>query len=155
MTLTRLLAAALVVCSALAFAQTKPNPLAVSDQTSASQPATAASSEPWKFIPNQVADASSGKDPLNRLEIDKYKVFRSNTNKRTLLLGPESDAGMVLSGLGGDLDGVTTCLKIRSYVVARDSKNSDSTHPVSYSTCQPSTRYRVRTTDIRSGSVDR
>jgi hypothetical protein len=155
MTLTRLLATALVVCSTLAFAQTKADSLAVSAQASASQSATAASSEPWKFIPNQLADASSGKDPLNRLQIDKYKVFRSNTNKRTLLLGPDADAGMILSGLGGDLDGVTTCLMIRSYVVARDSKDSDSTHPVSYSTCQPSTRYRVRTTEIRSGSVDR
>jgi hypothetical protein len=155
MTLTRLLATALVVCSTLAFAQTKTDSLAVSAQASASQSATAASSEPWKFIPNQLADASSGKDPLNRLQIDKYKVFRSNTNKRTLLLGPDADAGMILSGLGGDLDGVTTCLMIRSYVVARDSKDSDSTHPVSYSTCQPSTRYRVRTTEIRSGSVDR
>jgi hypothetical protein len=155
MTLIRLFVAALVVCSTLAFAQTKTDSVRVSDQASASQPATAASSEPWKFIPNQLFDASSGKDPLNRLQIDKYKVFRSNTNTRTLLLGPEADAGMVLSGLGGDLDGVTTCLKIRSYVVARDSKDSDSTHLVSYSTCQPSTRYRVRTTEIRSGSVDR
>jgi len=154
MTLIRLFAAALVVCATLAFAQTKIDSMAVSDEA-ASKPATAASSEPWKFIPNQLADASSGKDPLNRLQVDKYKVFRSNTNTGTLLLGPEADAGMVLSGLGGDLDGVTTCLKIRSYVVARDSKDSDSTHLVSYSTCQPSTRYRVRTTEIRSGSVDR
>jgi hypothetical protein len=155
MTLIRLFAAALAVCSTLAFAQTKIDALAVSDQASASKPATAASSEPWKLIPNQLADASSGKDPLYRLQVEKYKVFRSSTNTRTLLLGPEADAGMVLSGLSGDLDGVTTCLKIRSYVVARDSKDSDSTHPVSYSTCQPSTRYRVRTTEIRSGSIDR
>ena len=157
MTLIRLFAAALVVCSTLAIAQTKTDSLAASDQPSASQPATAASSQPWKFIPNQLADASSGKDPLNRLQIDKYKVFRSNKNSRTLLLGPEADAGMLLSGLDGvdGLEGITTCLKIRSYVVARDSKDSDSTHPVSYSTCQPSTRYRVRTTEIRSGSVGR
>jgi hypothetical protein len=157
MTLTRLCAASLVVCSTLAFAQTKTGSVAVSDQASASQPATAASSQPWKFIPNQLADASVGKDPLNHLQIDKYKVSRSNTNKRTLLLGPEADPGMLLSGLDGvdGLDGVTICLKIRSYVVARDSTDSDSTHPVSYSTCQPSTRYRVRTTEIRSGSVDR
>ncbi len=65
MTLIRLFAAALVVCSTLAFAQTKTDSLAVSDQASASQLAPAASSEPWKFIPNQLADAISGKDPLN------------------------------------------------------------------------------------------
>lgn len=152
MTLIRLFAAALVVCSTLAFAQTKTDSVAVSGQASASKPATAASSEPWKFIPNQLADASSGKDPLTRLQIDKYKVFRSNTNKPTLLVGPEADAGIFLTGMEG-LDNV--CYSIRSYVVARDSKDSDSTHPVSYSTCQPASRYRVRTTEIRSGSVDR
>lgn len=38
------------------------------------------------------------------------------------------------------------CLKIRSYLVARDSKNSDSTHLVGYSTCLPASRYRLRTT---------
>jgi hypothetical protein len=155
MTLTRFFASALVVCSALAFAQTKTDSLAVSDPAAASKPATTASSEPWKFIPNQLADANSGKDPLNRLQIDQYKVFRSDTNTRTLLVSPEADAGMILSGLSGELDGVTTCLKIRSYVVARDSKDSDSTHPVSYSTCQPAKRYSLRTTEMRSGSLDR
>jgi len=156
MTLTRLLAAALVVCSALAFAQTKTDSLAVADQAPATRKHPAvASSEPWNFIETQLADASAGKDPLDRFQIDKYKVFRSNTNTRTLLVSPEADAGMILSGLSGDLDGITTCLKIRSYVVARDSKDSDSTHPVSYSTCQPAKRYSLRTTDMRSGSVDR
>jgi hypothetical protein len=38
------------------------------------------------------------------------------------------------------------CLKMRSYLVARDRKNSDSTHLVGYSTCQPASRYRLRTT---------
>jgi|tagenome__1003787_1003787.scaffolds.fasta_scaffold20989466_2 hypothetical protein len=40
----------------------------------------------------------------------------------------------------------STCFAIRSYVVARDSKDSESTHPVAYSTCQPSSRYRLRKT---------
>jgi len=155
MTLTRLFAAALLVCSALAFAQTKTDSLAVSDQASANQPATAASSEPWKFIPNQLADVSSAKHPLDRLQVDNYKVLRSNTNTRTLLVGPEADTGILLSGLDGLLGADTTCFKIRSYVVARDSKDSDSTHPVSYSTCQPASRYRVRTTEMHSEPINR
>jgi hypothetical protein len=156
MTLTRLLAAALVVCSALAFAQTKTDSITATHQAAAaSEVATVASSEPWKIIPNQPTDAANGGDPLNRLQVDKYKVFRAKTDTRTLLLGPEADAGMVLSGLDGQLDADSTCLKIRSYVVARDSKGSDSTHPVSYSTCQPAARYRLKTTEIRSGSEDR
>ena len=154
MTLTRLLAAALVVCSTPAFAQTQTGSLAVSDQPSASQPATAASSEPWKFIPNQPSDAAASKDPLNRFQVDQYKLLPSNGACRGLCPRAAADAGMVLSGFGGELD-ANTCLKIRSYVVARDSKNSDSTHPVSYSTCQPAKRYGLKTTEMRSGSVDR
>ena len=37
------------------------------------------------------------------------------------------------------------CYTMRSYQVARDEKYSDSTHAVGYSTCQPSTRYSVKT----------
>ena len=156
MTLTRLLAAALVACSALAFAQTKTDSLAVADHAATvSQPAATTSPEPWKLLTSQPADTAAVKDPLNRMQVDQFKVSRSKTDARTLLLGPESDAGMILSGLAGDGDGVTTCLKIRSYVVARDSKDSDSTHPVSYSTCQPSSRYRVRTTEMQSEPVTR
>jgi hypothetical protein len=156
MTLARVLAASIVVCSAVMFAQQKPSTLAVPTLIAdATQSAIVASAEPWKFIPNQPADSAAGRDRLNSQQIDKYKVSHSKTDARTLLLGPEADAGMILSGLDGQGDGVTTCLKIRSYVVARDSKDSDSTHPVSYSTCQPSSRYRVRTTEIQTQSVDR
>ena len=37
------------------------------------------------------------------------------------------------------------CLKMRSYLMARDGNNSDSTHLVGYSTCLPASRYRLRT----------
>jgi hypothetical protein len=37
------------------------------------------------------------------------------------------------------------CLKIRSYLMAPDGKNSDSTHLAGYSTCLPASRYRLRT----------
>jgi len=151
MTLTRLLCASLVVCSALAFAQTKTDSLAVSDHIAATNKlATVASSEPWRIIPNQPVRAISGSDALDRLQVDKYKVSRSKSDTRTLLLGPEADAGMILSGLDGQLDADIDCLKIRSYVVARDSKDSDSTHLVRYSTCQPASRYRLKTTELRS-----
>ncbi len=154
MTLARLVAVTLVLCSTLVFAQKNTDFAAIPDQAlTASHPEIAASSEPWKIFPNQPSNA--GKQPLDRLQIDQFKVLRSKTDSRSFLLGPESDAGILLSGVGGDLISDTTCLKIRSYVVARDSKNSDSTHRVSYSTCQPASRYRLRTTDIRSGSVDR
>ena len=152
MTLTRLLSAALVVCSALAFAQTKTDSMAVSDQVAPTNKlASVASSKPWKIIPDQAMHTTSGSNAQDRLQIDKYKISRSKSDARTLLLGPEADSGMVLSSLGGELDADIDCLKIRSYVVARDSKDSDSTHLVRYSTCQPASRYRLKTTELRSG----
>jgi hypothetical protein len=150
MTLTRLLAATLLVYSALAFAQTKPD-AASHEPAAANKLATVASSEPWKIIPNQPMHATTGTSAVDRLQVDKYKVSRSKSDTCSLLLGPEADAGMILSGLDGQLDADIDCLKIRSYVVARDSKDSDSTHLVSYSTCQPASRYRLKTTDLRSG----
>jgi hypothetical protein len=48
-----------------------------------------------------------------------------------------------------------TCYAIRSYVVARDDKDSDSTHLVHYSTCQPASRYRLRTTQIEVQPTER
>lgn len=49
----------------------------------------------------------------------------------------------------------TLCFTMRSYVVARDSKDSDSVHPAGYSTCLPASRYRLRTTEIRTLTPDR
>ncbi|MGA8269924.1 MAG: hypothetical protein WB919_00065 [Candidatus Sulfotelmatobacter sp.] len=37
----------------------------------------------------------------------------------------------------------TLCYSMRSYKVARDSSDSDSTHPAGYSTCQPAARFRT------------
>lgn len=51
-------------------------------------------------------------------------------------------------GLASDQVVGEFCLKMRSYMVARDSKDSDSVHLVKYSTCQPASRYQVKTADI-------
>ncbi len=42
-------------------------------------------------------------------------------------------------------DGV--CYKLRSYKVARDDRDSDSTHPVGYSTCQRASKFQMRSAD--------
>jgi len=39
-------------------------------------------------------------------------------------------------------DGV--CYKLRSYKVARDDRDSDSTHPAGYTTCQRASQFQVR-----------
>lgn len=45
----------------------------------------------------------------------------------------------------GQLQSDTLCYSMRSYKVARDNPDSDSTHAVGYSTCQPAARFRTHT----------
>jgi hypothetical protein len=43
-------------------------------------------------------------------------------------------------------DGDKVCYTMRSYIVARESRGSDSTKPVDYSICQPSSKYELKIT---------
>lgn len=86
-------------------------------------PLAATPSEPWRILPKPDSDKDKG---LILITPD---------------LGPE---GIIVSP-DGLLAAETTCYNIRSYVVSRDSKDSDSVHPVGYSTCIPATRYRLKT----------
>jgi hypothetical protein len=45
----------------------------------------------------------------------------------------------------GQLQPDTLCYSMRSFKVARDGPQSDSTHPAGYSTCQPAARFHVHT----------
>ena len=128
MTSVRLLTAAVLICTASAFAQeqlsstTSPNRTAEPEKS-----AQVATTEPWKLVVNQPRDTRDSS--LQWLQHDPIAV--------------RADAPP-----GDD----TLCYKIRSYVVARDSKDSDSVHPVGYSTCQPASRYRLKKTQIQTGS---
>lgn len=121
----RLLVAVLCLCSLPAFSQ---DHQAIGSPTAGTIPTTQvpdfrttpSPSEPWKIFPS-----APGQD------------------KTTSFLVAPDEAGL----LTPDADKV--CYAIRSYVVARDSKDSDSVHPVSYSTCQPASRYRLKNTVIQ------
>ena len=84
--------------------------------------------EPWRIIPK------SGKD-------------------RTFLITPEMDRKGIVVSPDGPLAADMMCLSIRSYVVKRDSKNSDSVHPAGYSTCVPARRFRLKTADAVSDGL--
>ncbi len=153
MTLARFLVV-LFVCSLPAFAQDQqliapqnPDNVAV-----AANHDSATRSDSWRILPDQSSNFSS--DSMDRMRIDQYvhdqikgdfRSGRSNEAKRRTLV----------MGLGGPLDTDATCFTMRSYVVARDSKDSDSTHPTGYSTCQPASKYRVRTTEQGTVVQDR
>jgi hypothetical protein len=128
MTSVRLLTAAALICTASAFAQEQLS--STSGPNRATEPeksAQAAATDPWNLVLNHPPD--SRESSLQWQQLDPMAV-RTDTRA------------------GDD----TLCYKIRSYVVARDSKDSDSVHPVGYSTCQPASRYRLRKTQIQTGS---
>jgi hypothetical protein len=87
--------------------------------------------------------ATGQQNPLLKFQATETPVF-----------GPDQIAGIKISDtqrfgtshIPPEIFADSYCLKIRSYLVARDSKTSDSTHLVGYSTCLPASRYRLRTT---------
>lgn len=93
--------------------------------------------------------AASSPDPLR----EQLHILNSAGGPLTSLSGPEYPRHEFIFTPGGQLVSDTTCFAIRSYVVARDSKDSDSTHLVHYSTCQPASRYRLRTTQLQTEST--
>jgi len=136
MTLARLLAAALLSCSLYSVAQ-EPLP---SQMIVPSTPPGATLSEPQRVSPDQPVYEPEQSSP------DSMRVDRFEAGLDFNLLTPIREA---------QAESDTTCFAIRSYVMARDNKESDSTHPVRYSTCQPSTQYHVRNAEKSSLKIRR
>lgn len=153
MTSARLLAAALLFYSLSSFTQDR-QPVSGNGVSAlmTNGEATATPSEPWRVIPNPPDFSSNSAD---HIRLDQYRLDQGNLDLGMELSRPQPRTRRLVMPLDGQLDADTTCYTIRSYVVARDSKDSDSTHPAGYSTCQPSSRYRVRTTVERSVSLQR
>jgi hypothetical protein len=113
--------------------------------------------DPYKYWPGlrlskeQLADKSCYK--VRSLPVtpdDALPVYHSDQNSLNLIAKASESLG---HGKSESEDKV--CFSIRSYVVARDSKDSDATHPVGSSTCQPASRYGVKSADLHSNSHNR
>lgn len=124
MTPTRLVIAALLLCPMALFSQDQPGQSSTSPSIAIAPHSKAPDtlSEPWRIIPREL-------NLNNPPQLNQLQIFPR---------------------VGSDLAFLddTMCYKIRSYVVARDSKNSDSVHPVKYTTCVPASRYRLKTTEM-------
>ncbi len=152
MPVVRVLAVLLLVSSASAFAQKQSDLFSGSIQAAeSSKSAQGTPSEPWRIIPNHPADAGAGRNPLDLLRADEYKMFQFTRDGHARVLRLDVDT----VSLQGQPDANATCYAIRSYVVARDDKDSDSTHPVGSSTCLPASHYRVKNAQVEPGSSDR
>jgi hypothetical protein len=57
----------------------------------------------------------------------------------------QSDSGVLRFPNGMELPAEATCYAIRSYLVVRDSPDSDTTHRDGSTTCVPAARFRVHT----------
>jgi hypothetical protein len=77
--------------------------------------------------------------PLDRIRVDEYHPRLNRFGlPHALVLGPD-----------GVAQEDTFCYSIRGYKVARDNPQSDSTHAIGYSTCQPATRFRMHSAELR------
>lgn len=127
----RFLPVVVLICTASAFAQEQVSSTTRSNRSAEPErSARVTTSDPWRIVLNQSTDARESS--LQWRQLDPIAV--------------RADARP-----GDD----TLCYKIRSYVVARDNKDSDSVHPVGYSTCQPASRYRLKKVDIQTDSSGR
>jgi hypothetical protein len=128
----RFLLVALCLCSMAAFAQDH-SLLSGDADRNAQQvpdfrtPPASTQSEPWRILPKSDSDK----------------------DKNLILMTPELGPKGIALTPGGPLAPETMCYSIRSYVVARDHKHSDSVHPVGYTTCVPASRYRLKTADVQ------
>lgn len=142
---SRLLVAVVLLGSGFAFAQAalpSERSLAPTDSQNA-----AATPEPWRILPNKAGDATV---PQARLEASQVRKDMDRPTPDTKFLLPNAAVRDFVIPPFALADG--TCFAIRSYVVARDSKDSDSVHPAGYSTCVPANKYRIRKVE-RSGEA--
>jgi hypothetical protein len=91
----------------------------------------AAQTTPMK-APSVLPSSDSG---VLNMDIGEYSPRRNQVEVPKVWV-PTGDAQLL---------GDTFCLKMRTYKVARDNPDSDATHLVGYSTCQPAARFRTYT----------
>jgi hypothetical protein len=148
MPVPRLFAIALLLCSWSAFAQVQAaapidGPLQAGPRYFLLEdflmPAVAI-----PLVPGQIVADKPQKTDAAQLSGDDINLLKAKVNSLQALLDANLDKGVFITPDGaGWGDGI--CYTMRSYVVARDKKDSDAVHPVSYSTCQMGSKYHLKT----------
>jgi hypothetical protein len=137
MYIPRLLLLSLLIslCAATAAAQSSPNNNSHSSQPASRLPQNAqASTGPFQFQLPFLTDAQRLSDNDGAVQ---GTILQGNDSVPMLPL----DSRVHILTLPQD---EKTCFTIRAYRVARESPDSDSTRPVGYSTCQPTTRFQLK-----------
>jgi hypothetical protein len=80
-------------------------------------------------------------EPLNRIHVDEYNPRSTQLTVPRFLLRNQDLQSQ---------DDDSLCYTVRSYKVARDNPQSDSTHAVGSSTCQPAARFHTHSIELRT-----
>jgi hypothetical protein len=85
---------------------------------------------------------------------EKLQLARDRVSERPLVASQpllEHNGDLVLRESLQDLQQSDDfdCLKLRTYIVARDDKTTDATHPVRKVDCTPARKFNFKTADIR------
>jgi hypothetical protein len=121
-----LVAMMLLLCAGLAFAQAPQNNKFETDQFRLS---------PYPQAAFSLQDNSEN-NPTVLVHIDPHVYWGGKK---------QSDSGVLRFPVGLESSTDATCYAIRSYLVVRDSPDSDSTHRDGSTTCVPAARFRVHT----------
>jgi hypothetical protein len=159
MPVARLLAIVLLACTAILSAQvqnrsTFPAGLTV-DNKAANKAAGQTQREPWQIIPDLTSELFFPLNPQSHFWNKPYHKLPQEEGFRWFMNEPTSQGPRIMVLPNGEYTADSICYSIRSYMVARDDKDSDSTHPVGSSTCQPASRYAVKKALVEPGSLDR
>ena len=118
-------------------------PLPLDSQKALLDPQTTVT--PLEHFSNARQNSGSDEEVARHVEeVARYLVSRGldpNSQQFTFRVSPQ---GKVFWGRED------VCYSIRSYLMARDSKDSDATHLVSTSTCLPAQQYALKITDLKS-----
>lgn len=163
MPVARLALASFLLCTLSAFAQQQPSSgipsvnLPWVPNEFVAWPSADAFAGPLRMVPEragQTDSTQSVQDSQPNSEAHKRALDALNVLTQMLAenhIDPNSVHPWVeISPEGVLTSGVDeTCYSIRSYVVARDNKDSDTTHLVLSSTCQPARQYGLKTTVMK------
>ncbi len=156
----RLLVLLLLACSAFTFAQ-RASERPESNSTIVQQSSDSAfnleaksDSEPWRIIPRDLSSPKSAQDGIEHPDFDANQS-RTGQKKKFVWESTPNSGAQTASKPEGVNPGDMMCLTMRTYVVARDNKHSDSTHLVGYSTCQPALRYGLKKVDSAPSQTNR
>lgn len=151
MPLSRFLAIALLLFPPTAFSQS----MLTDAPSGARQTAEVArNSEPWRIFPAGGLKPALPRDSLSQHQVQQAQILKEEYDPDAAMLdAPAPDSVTILPKSRVFTE--YACYAIRSYVVARDSKDSDSTHMVHYSTCQPASKYQVKSIELQARPQNR